>query len=91
MNKGFDDDSFMRYMCEQFEPMAYSHFVYELVENILRYAHKHEHVSKDQFVEFLADILPEVEFKEIAAFADDSILTAYGIQMKRAQLAKIDT
>lgn len=87
MNKGFDDDGFIWYMCDQFGAMD-NHFTFELVENILNYAHKYEHVSKDQFVEFLAGILPEVQFKEIAAFADDSILTSYGKQMKQEQLAK---
>ncbi len=81
---GFNDEAFMAYLRYRL-PYAFSisHFLRELVENLIDYAHQHEHVSKDQFCEFLADLLPEVEFGEVAAFMDDDYLTkTYGIAEK---------
>lgn len=82
MYKGFDKDGFMSWLEETFGGFD-NCFLRELVENIIEYAHKWEHVSKDQFCEFIYDMLPEVEFGEVAMFCEDEILTAYGQQMKR--------
>ena len=43
--------------------------------NIIEYAHKHEHVSKDQFAYFISDLVPEIEFMDVAKFCEDDILT----------------
>ena len=88
--KGFDKENFMEYMEETF--VGFSGFdgayLRELVENIINYAHKWEHVSKDQFVEFLDDMLPCVTFGEIAMFCEDAILTENGKDQKYMELAK---
>lgn len=85
--KGFDKDSFMEYMESEFNGFD-SSFLRETVDNIISYAHKHEHVSKDQFVEFLDAMLPEVTFGEIAMFCEDAILTNSGRELKYAALIK---
>lgn len=85
--KGFDKDNFMEYMEQTFNGFENS-FLRETVDNIISYAHKHEHVSKDQFVEFLDAMLPEVTFGEIAMFCEDAILTDYGKEQKRGELVK---
>lgn len=85
--KGFDKDNFMEYMEQTFDGFDNS-FLRETVENIINYAHKYEHVGKDQFVEFLDAMLPEVTFGEIAMFCEDAILTDYGKEQKRMELVK---
>lgn len=85
--KVFDKDNFMEYMEQTFDGFDNS-FLRETVENIIEYAHKNEHVSKDQFVEFLDAMLPEVTFGEIAMFCEDAILTKWGIEQKGMTLAK---
>lgn len=80
--KGFDKSGFMTYMEEAFTLDRYAR---ELVENVLEYAQEHErypHVDKDRFAQFVSDMLPEVEFGEVAAFCDDEILTRNGIAEK---------
>lgn len=73
--KGFDKNSFIEYMHENFN---IDRFGIACIENIIDYAHKYEHVSKDQFCYFVSDILPEVEFSEVAGFCEDCILTSDG-------------
>lgn len=79
MNKeeSFDRAGFMAYMEANFNGFE-NPFLRELVNNIIDYAHKHEHVSKDQFCYFIADMLPEVEFGEVAMFTDAACLTQWG-------------
>lgn len=72
MYKGFDQDGFIKWLEENF---IISRFARETVLNIIEYAHRHEHVSKDQFAEFVSDLLPEVEFLDVAKFCEDGILT----------------
>ena len=74
-NKGFNDYEFMMYLENNFEGFN-NYFLRYTLENILEYAHKHEHISKGQFVSFLYDIIPELDIAEIAQFADDEILTS---------------
>ena len=82
MRKGFDEKGFMSYLEETFGGFD-NRFLRELVQNVIDYAQKWEHVSKDQFAYFVSDMLPEVEFGEVAMFCEDSILTAEGQRMKR--------
>lgn len=97
MKKGFNDEAFMAYMTYRFPNIfveapedSYS-FVRELLMNLIEYAHKHEHVSKDQFCMFLSDLIPEVEMGEVAAFMEDNCLTAsYGIAEKRRVMEEKD-
>lgn len=92
MKKGFCDEGFMAYVEHQF-PGVFAgiggNFTRELLENLIEYAHKHEQVGKDQFCEFLSELLPEVEMGEVAAFMEDDCLTAsYGIAEKRRVMAE---
>ena len=86
-NKGFDDTAFMEYLERSFNGFD-NCFMRELVKNIVNYAQKHEHVSKDQLVYFISDMIPEVTFGEVAQFADDDILTASGLSEKRNFIQK---
>lgn len=72
MYKGFDSNRFMEWLEETFTTDNYAR---QTVLNIIDYAHKHEHVSKDQFAYFVSDLLPEVEFLDVAKFCEDAILT----------------
>lgn len=85
--KGFAKDDFMEYMEQTFDGFD-SSFLRETVENIIEYAHKYEHVSKDQFAEFISSMLPEVTFGEIAMFCEDAILTSNGREQKYSALVK---
>ena len=71
MYKGFDTDAFFRWYKENFETNS---LVISLVNNIIDYAHKWKHVSKDQFCEFVADMLG-LDMLEVAQFCEDCILT----------------
>ena len=85
--KGFNKDDFLRYLTSNYS--GFEHwFCAELVENVVDYAIAHEHVSKDQFVWFLTDLLPEVSFDEVAQFAEDEILTEWGKSMKQQGVVK---
>lgn len=75
MIKGFDKDRFMAWLKEEFPGVIDTHWNYELVENVIDYATKYEHISKDQFAYFVSDMLPEVEFLEVAKFCEDGYLT----------------
>lgn len=74
MINGFNKEGFMTWLKEEFPGVVDSHWNYDLVENILDYALRDE-VSKDQFAYFVSDILPEVEFLEVARFCDSKYLT----------------
>ena len=72
--KGFDDVKFIDYVLEKNEGYS-NYYLRTMLENILQYSHKYEHISKGQFVYFLYDLIPELDVAEIAQFADDDILT----------------
>ena len=82
MRTGFNESGFLSYLEETFDGFD-NCFLRDLVQNVIDYAQKWEHVSKDQFAYFVSDMLPEVEFGEVAMFCEDSILTADGQRMKR--------
>ena len=71
-NKGFNENAFIEWIEDKFELNQYA---VQMVTNIIEYAQKWEQVSKDQFAEFISNLLPEVEFLEVAKFCEDSILT----------------
>ena len=70
--KGFNRDGFIEWLEDKH---GLSSFTVELLDNIIDYAHKHEHVSKDQFAYFISDLVPEIEFIDVAKFCEDDILT----------------
>jgi len=79
--KVFDSAEFMTYLDEKFTGFD-SPFLRGLVENIVEYGIEHKSHTKDSLVYLLAGLIPEVEFGEVAMFADDSILTEYGMSTK---------
>ena len=81
MEKGFNKSEFMSYLEHTFVGFDNS-FLRGLVENLIEYALKWEKVSKDQFCYWVSDMLPEVEFGEVAMFMDDSCLTENGKEEK---------
>lgn len=89
MSKGFNKDGFMSFLEKSFFGFNNS-FLRETVENLIDYALKHENHSLDQVCYFLSDMLPEVEFAEVAMFMDDSMLTAHGREVKQEILAEMD-
>ena len=82
--KGFYKEDFMKYLSDKVSGLEHV-FTWETVEKIIDYATEHEHVSKDQFAYFISDMLPEVEFGEVAMFCEDGMLTENGkAEKKRA-------
>lgn len=71
-NKGFNEKAFTEWLEEKYDLNSYA---VEMVTNIIEYAHKWEHVSKDQLAYFISDLLPEVEFEEVAQFCENCMLT----------------
>lgn len=71
-NKGFNETAFIEWIEDKFELNTYA---VQMVINIIEYAQKWEHVSKDQFAYFISDLLPEVEFEEVVNYCEDCILT----------------
>lgn len=86
MKNGFDEERFMDYMQKTFTVIDY--FTRNMISNIIDYAHEHEHISKDQFCDFISKIIPEVEFGEVAMFIEDECLTEYGQAEKNKWLRK---
>jgi hypothetical protein len=70
--KGFNQDAFIEWMEETFEINDYG---IEIVRIIIEYAQRWEHVGKDQFAGFIADMLPDVELLDVAKFCEDGCLT----------------
>lgn len=85
MIKGFNKDGFLSYLDETFSGFD-NIFLREMVSNVIDYALEHCHHSLDQACYFLSDMLPEVEFAEVAIFMDDSMLTYHGREVKREAL-----
>lgn len=78
----FNKKAFMAYMEENFNGFE-NPFMRRLIDNVVEYGEKEKTHSKDQLVYFLSDIIPEVEFGEIAQFADNSYLTKTGLMQKQ--------
>lgn len=75
MEKGFDKEGFMEWLKKEFPGVVETRWNYDLVENIIDYGFKHETVSKDQLCYWISDMLPELEFLEVAKFIEDEHLT----------------
>ncbi len=76
MDRGFHRDEFMEWLKDEFPGCVDKHWNWDLVDNIIDYALQHESNSKNQFCYFVADMLPEVEFLEVARFCEDGKLTS---------------
>lgn len=73
----FDKKAFMKYMLKEFSSMD-THFTYDMVENLVDWGLEHQNSSKDQFCYWLSDLIPEVEFEEVARFMSEDYLTSIG-------------
>lgn len=73
--KGFYKQDFLEWLYDEFPSIGGNSWTRELVENIIEYGQKHERVSKDMFVYWLSNMLPEVEFLEAARFMEIDCLT----------------
>lgn len=68
----FDRNGFMNWLEETFITNSFGG---DIVLEIIEYAYDHQNVSLDQFAYFVSDLLPEVEFLEVARFCSDDMLT----------------
>ena len=75
--KGFDSKEFFE---DYYQLMDKERLAYIVITNIIKYAHKTQHISKGQFAQFMADIL---EDDEIFIYCDDDILNNEQIQIKK--------
>lgn len=57
-------------------------YLSELLENICAYGMKWHRVSKDSLCYFISDLLPDIEFLEVASYCEDAILTDSTIKQK---------
>lgn len=73
----FDINGFISYMGQNFE-CATNYFVREMLQNLVEYAIGQKGHTLDSIAFFLSDLIPEVEFGEVAMFVDDSLLASYG-------------
>lgn len=68
----FNQNNFMTWMENEFNLDNYS---ITIILSIIHYAYYNENSTLDQFAYFVSDLLPEVEFLEVARFCEDNILT----------------
>lgn len=80
MEKGFNREGFLNWLKEEFSGCLGNEWDCQLVNNILDYARDHEHISKNQICDYLSDILPDVDFWDVAMFCEDKILTDHVIE-----------
>lgn len=59
------------------------------VEKIIEYTAKHNHISKNQFANSIAELLPFLQLEEVLAFCEDSILSNDYIELKNNFIYKI--
>lgn len=59
---------------------------YQLINNIVCYGMEQKNNAKDQLVYFITDLVPRLDFGEVAAFCDDAHLTNYGLAEKEKYL-----
>lgn len=83
MNKemSFDRAGFKAYLEERYNCIGYAA---DIVDSIIDYGHEHEHTSLDMFAYYVSDMLPGVQFEEVAAYCDDAILTAASRDIKKS-------
>lgn len=80
MENGFNKEGFMNWLKEEFPGVIDTHWNYDLVENIIDYALENKNTSKDQLAFFISDMLPEVEYTEIAKFCDEDMLSSFTLE-----------
>ena len=85
---GFDKSGFIAHL-EKIHPTLCANFFQEMLNNIIEFGLKHECVSKDQLAYWLSDMIPDVDFGEVAMFMEDGHLTAAGIETKREAIERL--
>lgn len=78
--KGFDQENFIEYIKTKYTK---DEKAIATISRIIDYAQETHHISKDQFVNFLSNLIPFVDTIEILEFSDDSILSDYNIKRKQ--------
>lgn len=86
MEKGFNKIEFIKYLSAKFYGFEDNGMLKKITENIINYGQKHERISKDQFCYWISDMIPGIDFGEVAMFMDNSCLTDYGIKIKNKYL-----
>jgi hypothetical protein len=82
-----DSTVFMNYLEKTFSGYE-SPFLREFTENVINHGIRTQSASKDQLVYFLSDVIPDVEFGEVAQFVSDDFLAAHGKNEKKVWLDK---
>lgn len=81
----FDKEGFLSHLHEQFPELMGSHFCHDMVENLVNHAVAQKMGTKDAICYFLSDMLPEVEFGEVAHFTSKLLLTSsHGLPARKA-------
>ena len=78
---GFAREEFKNYLAE-FHDIDPCSKAMDIVDNLISYGLNNLNHSLDQLAYFLEDII-DVEFKEVAGFCEDSVLTNFGQESKR--------
>ena len=83
----FNRAGFMNYVSDKCTTL--NNLSYQLINNIVCYGMEQKNNAKDQLVYFITDLVPRLDFGEVAAFCDDAHLTNYGIAEKEKYLEKM--
>ena len=65
-------------------------WVWAFISNVIDYGRKYKQVTKDSFMYFLYDLIPDFSMQEAAAFIDDKLLTDYGQSLKQEFWSKYE-
>lgn len=77
MRHGFNFDEFIAWLKEKFPGCLDTRWNYDLVENIIEYGLRYEIIAQDQFCYWVSNMLPEVEFLDVARFMENNHLTDF--------------
>lgn len=67
----FDKEKCLQWIKEEFPGCLDNHFNYDLMENLIDWAMENKNVSKNQMINFLVDIVPEITMEEWQQFYID--------------------
>lgn len=79
MKQFFDKPGFMSYMENTF---AMENFGRNLVDHLVDLGIQNEITSDDSLADFLCEFIPELSYREAAAFCHDDILSSHGKKVK---------
>lgn len=75
MEKGFNREGFLNWLKEEFPGCLDNEWDYKLVDSILEDALDSKCISKNQLCYYLSDVLPDVDYLDVAVFCKDNLLT----------------